>query len=99
LRDELLNGEMFYTPKEAQVIIERWRIGYNAHRPHSSLGYLPTAPEILELLPNLQIMPWPEMTRLDSETTKNVIKTGVTTGSRLAIAPLPSPAGLALASK
>ena len=25
LRDELLNGEIFYTLKEAQVLIERWR--------------------------------------------------------------------------
>ena len=25
LRDELLNGEIFYTLKEAEVLIERWR--------------------------------------------------------------------------
>ncbi len=43
LRDELLNGEIFYTLKEAQVIIERWREHYNAVRPHSSLGYRPPA--------------------------------------------------------
>ncbi len=29
LRDELLNGEIFYTPKEAQVLIEQWRRHYN----------------------------------------------------------------------
>ncbi len=40
LRDELLNGESFYTLKEAQVLIERWRRHYYAVRPHSSLGYL-----------------------------------------------------------
>jgi len=45
LRDELLNGEIFYTLKEAQVIIENWRIEYNTIRPHSSLGYRPPAPE------------------------------------------------------
>ena len=45
LRDELLNGEIFYTLKEAQVIIERWRRHYNTVRPHSSLGYRPPAPE------------------------------------------------------
>ena len=39
LRDECLNGEMFYTLKEAQVIIEDWRHHYNHIRPHSSLGY------------------------------------------------------------
>ena len=40
LRDELLDGEIFYTLKEAQVLIERWRRHYNTERPHSSLGYL-----------------------------------------------------------
>ena len=49
LRDELLNGELFYTLKEAQVLIERWRRTYNTIRPHSSLGYKPPAPEALEL--------------------------------------------------
>ena len=45
LRDELLNGEIFCTLKEAQVLIESWRRHYNAVRPHSSLGYRPPAPE------------------------------------------------------
>ena len=45
LRDELLNGELFYSLKEAQIIIERWRQHYNKVRPHSSLGYRPPAPE------------------------------------------------------
>ena len=45
LRDELLNGEIFYTLKEAKVLIERWRWEYNHFRPHSSLGYRPPAPE------------------------------------------------------
>lgn len=44
LRDELLNGEVFYTLKEAQTIIEQWRQHYNHIRPHSSLGYQPPAP-------------------------------------------------------
>src|SRR5438270_14097063 len=47
LRDELLNGEIFYTLKEAQVLIESWRRHYNTLRPHSSLGYKPPAPEAL----------------------------------------------------
>jgi len=47
LRDEVLNREIFYTLKEAQVIIERWRQEYNTFRPHSSLGYLPPAPEAI----------------------------------------------------
>ncbi|PNQ19898.1 IS3 family transposase [Agrobacterium salinitolerans] len=45
LRDELLNGEIFYTLKEAKIIIENWRQHYNTVRPHSSLGYKPPAPE------------------------------------------------------
>jgi putative transposase len=48
LRDELLNGEIFYTLREAQVIIERWRREYNTFRPHSSLGYRPPAPETVQ---------------------------------------------------
>ena len=45
LRDELLDGEIFYTLHEAKVIIGRWRREYNTIRPHSSLGYRPPAPE------------------------------------------------------
>ena len=45
LRDELLNGEIFYTLREAQILIEEWRKLYNTKRPHSSLGYRPPAPE------------------------------------------------------
>ena len=44
LRDELLNTEIFYTLKEAEVLIERWRHHYNTIRPHSSLAYRPPAP-------------------------------------------------------
>ena len=46
LRDELLNGEIFYTLKEAQIVIESWRLHYNSVRPHASLGYRPPAPEV-----------------------------------------------------
>ncbi len=42
LRDELLNGEIFYTLKEAKIIIEGWRRHYNTVRPHSSLNYKTT---------------------------------------------------------
>jgi len=44
LRDEFLNGEIFYSLKEVQVLAERWRVYYNTRRPHSSLGYRPPAP-------------------------------------------------------
>jgi len=47
LRDELLNGEVFYTLNEAKVVIETWRRHYNTLRPHSSLQYRPPAPETI----------------------------------------------------
>jgi len=46
LRDEFLNGEIFYSIKEIRVLAERWRVHYNTVRPHSSLGYRPPAPEV-----------------------------------------------------
>lgn len=52
LRDELLNGEIFYTLEEARVLIEQWRQHYNTVRPHSALGYRPPAP--VTILPAYQ---------------------------------------------
>jgi transposase InsO family protein len=46
-RDELLNAEVFYSLREAQILIEKWRHHYNTVRPHSALGYRPPAPETL----------------------------------------------------
>jgi len=51
LRDELLNGEIFYSLKEAKVVIEQWRKHYNTIRPHSALGYRPPAPQGILTLP------------------------------------------------
>jgi putative transposase len=51
LRDELLNGEIFYSLKETQVVIEKWRVHYNTRRPHSALGYRPPAPLAIEPAP------------------------------------------------
>jgi putative transposase len=50
MRDELLNGEIFYTLYEAQIVIEQWRHHYNSVRPHSALGYRPPAPETIVAL-------------------------------------------------
>jgi transposase InsO family protein len=44
LRDQCLNQEIFYSLKEAQVVIEQWRNHYNTIRPHSSLNYRLPAP-------------------------------------------------------
>jgi len=43
VRDELLSGELFETLLEAQVLIEDWRLDYNANRPHSALGMMAPA--------------------------------------------------------
>ena len=51
LRDECLNAELFYSLKEAQTVIECWRVRYNTKRPHSALGYRPPTP--LTLAPQL----------------------------------------------
>ncbi len=45
-RDELLDGEIFYSLREAQVIIESWRRHFNTVRPHGSINYKPPAPEV-----------------------------------------------------
>ncbi len=39
LRDEYLNGQLFETVLEAQVLLEAWRIDYNCARPHSAHGW------------------------------------------------------------
>ena len=56
MRDELLNGEVFYSLREAQIIIERWRTHYNTKRPHSALGYRPPAPEAIVPMDQRPIM-------------------------------------------
>jgi putative transposase len=69
LRDELLNGEIFYSLREAQVVIESWRRHYNTVRPHASLGFRPPAPEVI--LPAFAA--WPAMMRRpDPPTTQTV---------------------------
>jgi transposase InsO family protein len=43
-----LRDELSYSLAEAKVVIESWRRHYNTARPHSSLGYRPPAPQILQ---------------------------------------------------
>ena len=52
MRDELLDREIFYSLKEAQILIEMWRNHYNMVRPHSSLGYKPPAPAAVVIQPS-----------------------------------------------
>ena len=51
MRDELLAREIFYSLKEAQILIEMWRRQYNTIRPHSALGYRPPAPAAFVVQP------------------------------------------------
>lgn len=48
VRDELLNGEIFYSLREAQILIQQWRINCNNVRPHSVVVYRPPAPESID---------------------------------------------------
>lgn len=54
MRNELLNGEIFFSLLEAKIMIERWRKHYNTRRPHSRLGGRPPAPEAWQ--PNLRLL-------------------------------------------
>ena len=47
LRDELMNGDIFYTLREAQVVIESWRRHYNRVRLNASLGYRAPSSEVV----------------------------------------------------
>ena len=51
MRDELLDREIFYSLREAQILIEDWRRKYNTIRPHSALNYRPPAPEAILVPP------------------------------------------------
>jgi hypothetical protein len=73
LRDELLNGEIFYTLAEAKIVIEQWRKYYNTIRPRSSLGYRPPAPEVIS---------WPAIPSLVETRPLNQHSTRTTQGGR-----------------
>jgi transposase InsO family protein len=59
LRDELLNGELFSSEKEAKVVLEEWRRAYNEQRPHSSLGYVTPAAFAKTCVPPASASPRP----------------------------------------
>jgi len=47
LRDELLDGEIFYSLREAEVVIEKWRRTTTPSGRTASLGFRPPAPEVV----------------------------------------------------
>ncbi|RYH05815.1 integrase core domain-containing protein, partial [Tropicimonas sp. IMCC6043] len=65
MRDELLNGEIFHSLREAQIIVEGWRKHYNTKRPHSALGYRPPAPETI-----IKMQPRPVMHEQSNRTSR-----------------------------
>ena len=69
LRDELLEGEVLYTLREAEVVIESWRRHYNSVRPHASLGFRPPAPEVV--LPTFAA--WPAALRRAASPTMQTV--------------------------
>jgi transposase InsO family protein len=69
LRDELLDGEIFYSLREAEVVIESWHRHYNTIRPHATLGFRPPAPEVV--LPTFAA--WPAALRRPMSPTTQVM--------------------------
>jgi len=60
LRDELLNRELFYSVKEAKVLVENRRLEYNQHRPHSGLDYMTPAAFAATCIPSVSAAPRPQ---------------------------------------
>jgi putative transposase len=58
-RDELLDRELFSSVREAKVLAEQWRLDYNHHRPHSSLGYKTPAQFAAECIASASATPSP----------------------------------------
>ncbi len=80
LRDELLNGEILSTLKEAKVLIETWREHDNTIRPHSSLGCRPPAPEAIASGSALRCTPGGPAAECGSPRT--LMDSGMETGGR-----------------
>jgi len=60
LRDEILNREVFYSVREAKVLVEDWRLEYNHDRPHSSLNYMTPAAFAATCIPEVSATPRPQ---------------------------------------
>ena len=64
-RDELLNREIFYSVKEARVLVEDWRLEYNNHRPHSGLGYKTPAEFAAGCIASASATPSPQQYKIE----------------------------------
>jgi hypothetical protein len=54
LRDELLDGEVFYSLAEAKVVIESWRRHYNTSRPRSGRSVTASDSDAMHRIPSTQ---------------------------------------------
>jgi len=75
LRDELLNREVFYSLREAKVFVEWWRLEYNHHRPHSSLGYMTPAEFASRCIASASATPQPQQ-YINENMDNSLIKVG-----------------------
>jgi putative transposase len=75
-RDEVLNRQVFYSVMEAKVVVEDWRLEYNNHRPHSSLGYMTPAAFAASCIPSASATPRPQ-----EYTTENVDNSPIKVGT------------------
>jgi putative transposase len=57
LRDECLNINWFLSIEDAKSKLEAWRMDYNEFRPHSSLGNLTPRDYVLEMKPDIHLLP------------------------------------------
>ena len=64
LRDELLNRELFLSLEEARWVVDRWRLDYNHHRPHSALEYRTPAAFAAACILSASATPQPQEHRL-----------------------------------
>lgn len=64
-RDDFLDRELFYSVKEAKVLVENWRLEYNQHRPHSSLRYMTPAAFAATCIPSVSAAPRPQEYTID----------------------------------
>jgi transposase InsO family protein len=76
LRDDILNREVFYSVREAKVLVEDWRLEYNHHRPHSSLNYMTPAAFAATCIPSASAKPRPQ-----EYTTENVDNSPIKVGT------------------
>lgn len=69
LRDELLDGAIFYSLREAQTMIESWRRHDNGVHPHGARGYRSPTPEVI--LPAFTA--WPAAHLRPASPTKRIV--------------------------